>query len=101
MRFLVVSQHAALGAWSHIGGQKIQAPLCYLSHLNSSGSGALFMIEARDDVLAATVPVPALDGLGIDDQKLSDLTKCMLDFRGMVKPIHFTGVTEDGREFRD
>ena len=59
------------------------------------------MIEARDETLAASVPVPVLDGLGIDDQKLSDLTKCMLDFRGMVKPMHFTGVADEWKEFRD
>ena len=48
------------------------------------------MIEAKDkdDMLAASVPVPALDGLGIDDQKLSDLTKCMLDFRGKADALY-------------
>ena len=90
------SQSAALHRG---GGFKTFAPHEFLNASSSSGSGALFMIEAKEDVTAAMVPV--LDGLGIDDQKLADLTKCMLDFRGMVKPTHFTGVAEDWKEIRD
>ena len=71
-RFVVAFHSATSEAWFQAGAKTLKtcAPLMCSRLGNSSGSGALFMIEVRDDAVAASVPVPVLDGLGIDDQEV-------------------------------
>ena len=54
----------------------------------------IMMLEAHSQVqaaAAAATPVPSGGDTVIDEAKVTELTKCMLDFKGMVKPMHFSG----------
>ena len=63
----------------------------------------IMMLEAHSQVqaAAAATPVPSGGDTVIDEAKVTELTKCMLDFKGMVKPMHFNGASDEGKEFRD
>ena len=97
-------------------GQKYNVS-CTSAISYSSGSGSVFEILKKGDTvavanvftleklkvmenqMAATTAVPPSpfgdSELVIDDLKVADLTKCMLDFKGMVKPMRFSGSSDD------
>ena len=63
----------------------------------------IMMLEQHSQVqaAAAATPVPSGGDTVIDEAKVTELTKCMLDFKGMVKPMHFSGSSDEWKEFRD